>query len=84
MDLTLHDNDCSEKDRQPGSSGKRQHHDEASSGMMDVDDLVSMISSKLENLDTSDSFESLVAVIVEVLKCTSEEAAFFLDSVSVA
>lgn len=64
-------------------SGKRQHSDkseEASS--MDVDDLVTMISTKLENLETSDSIDSLIAVFMEVLKCNYEEAAFFLDSVS--
>lgn len=48
---------------------------------MDVDDLVSMISSKLENLETTDSLDSLIAVFVEVLKCKPEEASFFLDSV---
>lgn len=50
---------------------------------MDVDDLVSMISSKLEHLETCDSIDTLISVFVEVLKCTAEEAAFFLDSVSI-
>mmetsp|Transcript_18497 Transcript_18497/g.30832 ORF Transcript_18497/g.30832 Transcript_18497/m.30832 type:complete len:261 (+) Transcript_18497:166-948(+) len=64
-----------------GSSGKRSHRDDDhESATMDVDDLVSMISSKLEHLDTSDSVDSLIAVFMEVLKCSREEAAFFLDS----
>lgn len=64
-----------------GSSGKRSHRDESQdAGAMDVDDLVSMISSKLEHLDTSDSLDSLIAVFMEVLACSREEAAFFLDS----
>jgi hypothetical protein len=71
------------KERECFSSGKRSHREEArESSSMDVDDLVSMISSKLEHLDTSDSLESLIAVFMEVLKCSQKEAEFFLDSVS--
>jgi hypothetical protein len=47
---------------------------------MEVDDLVCMIAAKLEQLDTSDSIESLISVFVEVLKCSTEEAKFFIDS----
>lgn len=70
-----HDNSFQER----GSSGKRSHRENAS---LDVEDLVSVISSKLERLNTSDSLDSLIAVFVEVLKCKPEEAAFFLDSAS--
>jgi predicted patatin/cPLA2 family phospholipase len=65
-----------------GSATKRTHREDEESTSMDLDDLVSMISSKMKNLDTADSLQSLIAVFVDVLKCSFEEAAFFLDSVS--
>lgn len=60
-------------------SAKRRH-EEGGSSSMEVDDLVSAISSKLAQLETTDSLETRIAVFVEVLACGPEEASFFLDS----